>query len=161
MEQVINNLLTNAIKYTPPGGAICISVKPIDGTAELRVRDNGIGMAPELLPRVFDLFTQSDRALDRSQGGLGIGLTLVRSLIEMHDGHVIAKSDGAGTQSSGVHHHAPAPRRRLPRPRTAGFAEAGKRSSPTAKGPPRSWRSKINPTPAARYSASSKSGATR
>ena len=97
LEQVINNLLTNAVKYTPPAGQIEIDVHPDDGSAVLCVRDNGIGIPPELLPRVFDLFTQSERALDRSQGGLGIGLTLVRALIEMHGGSVKVESDGPGT----------------------------------------------------------------
>ena len=104
MEQVINNLLTNAIKYTPPGGRIEARVDATGGgggggEAILRVRDNGIGMSPELLPRVFDLFTQAERALDRSQGGLGIGLTLVRALVEMHGGRVSVHSDGPGKGS--------------------------------------------------------------
>ncbi|HYO10726.1 MAG TPA: hybrid sensor histidine kinase/response regulator [Tepidisphaeraceae bacterium] len=113
LEQVINNLLTNAIKYTPPGGKISLSVATSDAgdnavsagremQAVLRVRDNGMGIPPELLPRVFELFTQADRALDRAQGGLGIGLTLVRSLIEMHDGKVEARSGGAGAGSEFV-----------------------------------------------------------
>jgi signal transduction histidine kinase/CheY-like chemotaxis protein len=102
MEQVINNLLTNAIKYTQPGGKIHLDVKEKDKDAIIRVRDNGMGIAPELLPRVFDLFTQADRALDRAQGGLGIGLTLVRSLVEMHDGQVVAHSDGPGKGSEFV-----------------------------------------------------------
>jgi signal transduction histidine kinase/ActR/RegA family two-component response regulator len=96
LEQVINNLLTNAIKYTPAGGKIELSVTGKDGAATLRVRDNGMGIASELLPRVFDLFTQSERALDRSQGGLGIGLTLVRALVEMHGGDVSVQSAGPG-----------------------------------------------------------------
>jgi signal transduction histidine kinase len=102
MEQVINNLLTNAVKYTQPGGKIHLDVKEKDKDAIIRVRDNGMGIAPELLPRVFDLFTQADRALDRAQGGLGIGLTLVRSLVEMHDGQVVAHSDGPGEGSEFV-----------------------------------------------------------
>jgi signal transduction histidine kinase/ActR/RegA family two-component response regulator len=102
MEQVVNNLLTNAIKYTPAGGQIIVSVEPDDGHASLRVRDNGMGITPELLPRVFELFTQAERALDRSQGGLGIGLTLVRALVEMHDGHVTVSSDGPGRGSEFV-----------------------------------------------------------
>jgi signal transduction histidine kinase/ActR/RegA family two-component response regulator len=102
MEQVINNLLTNAIKYTPAGGKIIVSVQPDDEHAELRVRDNGMGITPELLPRVFELFTQAERALDRSQGGLGIGLTLVRALVEMHDGQVSVQSDGPGRGSEFV-----------------------------------------------------------
>jgi signal transduction histidine kinase/ActR/RegA family two-component response regulator len=99
LEQVINNLLTNAVKYTPPGGGkIEIEVdSDADGWATLRVCDNGIGITPDLLPRVFDLFTQSDRTLDRAQGGLGIGLTLVRALIDMHGGQVTVESDGPGT----------------------------------------------------------------
>jgi two-component system, sensor histidine kinase len=99
MEQVVNNLLTNAIKYTPAGGKIVVSVHPIDGHAEVRVCDNGMGITPDLLPRVFELFTQAERALDRSQGGLGIGLTLVRALVEMHEGHVTVQSDGPGRGS--------------------------------------------------------------
>src|SRR5688500_2935727 len=96
LEQVVNNLLTNAIKYTPPGGRITVAVGVADGDeAELRVRDNGIGITRELLPRVFDLFAQAERSLDRAQGGLGIGLTLVRSLVDMHGGSVAAHSDGA------------------------------------------------------------------
>ena len=102
MEQVVNNLLTNAIKYTPAGGKITVSVQPDDGHALLRVRDNGMGITPELLPRVFELFTQAERALDRSQGGLGIGLTLVRALVEMHDGQVTVSSDGPGRGSEFV-----------------------------------------------------------
>ena len=99
LEQVINNLLTNAIKYTPTGGRIELSVEGDATSAILRLRDNGIGMTPDLLPRVFDLFTQAERALDRSQGGLGIGLTLVRTLVEMHGGHVNVTSEGPGMGS--------------------------------------------------------------
>jgi signal transduction histidine kinase/ActR/RegA family two-component response regulator len=102
MEQVVNNLLTNAIKYTPAGGKIIVSVQPINGHAEVRVRDNGMGITPDLLPRVFELFTQAERALDRSQGGLGIGLTLVRALVEMHEGRVTVHSDGPGHGSEFV-----------------------------------------------------------
>src|SRR5262249_30812448 len=89
LEQIVNNLLTNAIKYTPPGGRIEVSVG-LDGEKLIvvRVRDNGIGIAPELLGRVFDLFIQAEPSLDRSKGGLGIGLTLVRALVEMHEGEV-------------------------------------------------------------------------
>jgi signal transduction histidine kinase/CheY-like chemotaxis protein len=96
LEQIISNLLTNAVKYTPPGGRIDIDVHGQDATAVLCVRDNGIGILPELLPRVFDLFTQSERTLDRAQGGLGVGLTLVRALVEMHGGTVQVESDGPG-----------------------------------------------------------------
>ena len=97
--QVIGNLLTNAAKYTPRGGHIGISAAVESGRAVIRVRDNGVGIAPALLPRVFDLFVQADDSVSRSQGGLGIGLTLVKSLVEMHGGTVEARSDGAGQGS--------------------------------------------------------------
>ena len=83
---MLANLLNNAAKYTEPGGRIALEAGREGDEAVVRVRDNGIGIAPELLPRVFDLFAQADRSLDRCQGGLGIGLTLVRSLVEMHGG---------------------------------------------------------------------------
>ncbi|HTL30568.1 MAG TPA: ATP-binding protein [Tepidisphaeraceae bacterium] len=99
LEQVFNNLLTNAVKYTPSGGKIWVTVEAPNGEVSLRFKDNGIGMTPELLPRVFELFTQADRSLDRAQGGMGIGLTLVRSLVEMHGGRVHAHSEGPGRGS--------------------------------------------------------------
>jgi PAS domain S-box-containing protein len=92
LEQVVVNLLTNAAKYTPEGGRISVTVEQADNEAVLRVRDTGVGIAPELLPRIFDLFTQAERSLDRSQGGLGIGLCLVQRLVEMHQGQVEAHS---------------------------------------------------------------------
>ena len=92
LEQVLVNLLTNAAKYTDEGGHIWLTVRQEGDAAVLRVRDTGIGIAPELLPRVFDLFTQAERALDRSQGGLGIGLSLVQRLVELHGGTVEASS---------------------------------------------------------------------
>ncbi|MDB5931143.1 MAG: hypothetical protein JWR60_2850 [Polaromonas sp.] len=92
LEQVMVNLLTNAAKYTDEGGRIMLSVQTEGDTAVLRVRDTGIGIAAELLPRVFDLFTQAERSLDRSQGGLGIGLCLVQRLVELHGGSVSANS---------------------------------------------------------------------
>ena len=94
LEQVIVNLLNNAAKYTDPGGLIRLSVSSTGGEAVLKVWDNGLGMPPELLPRVFDLFTQVDATLSRSHGGLGVGLALVRTLVEMHDGRVQAYSAG-------------------------------------------------------------------
>jgi two-component system CheB/CheR fusion protein len=94
LEQVLANLLNNAAKYTEPGGRIWLSAQRENDHVLLRVRDTGIGIPPKLLPRVFDLFTQGDRSLDRSQGGLGIGLTLVRSLVEMHGGTVEVHSEG-------------------------------------------------------------------
>jgi signal transduction histidine kinase len=99
LEQVLGNLIRNAAKYTDPGGRIEVAATREDGEAVVRVRDNGIGIAPELLPKVFDLFIQGEQALDRSGGGLGIGLTLVRRLIEMHGGRVEARSDGLGKGS--------------------------------------------------------------
>ena len=92
LEQVVVNLLSNAAKYTEDGGHIRLTVRQEGDVAVLRVRDNGIGISAELLPRIFDLFTQAERSLDRSQGGLGIGLCLVRRLIELHGGTVSAES---------------------------------------------------------------------
>ena len=92
LEQVLVNLLTNAAKYTDAGGRIALSVERTGDTTVLRVSDSGIGIAPDLLPHIFDLFTQAERSLDRSQGGLGIGLCLVRQLVELHGGTVEAHS---------------------------------------------------------------------
>jgi PAS domain S-box-containing protein len=92
LEQVLVNLLTNAAKYTDYGGHIWLIVQEEDDACVLRVRDTGIGITPELLPRIFDLFTQAARSLSRSQGGLGIGLCLVHRLVEMHGGTVEAHS---------------------------------------------------------------------
>jgi signal transduction histidine kinase len=94
MAQVLSNLLNNAAKYTDEGGEISLSAEQAGREVLIRVRDNGIGIAAELLPHVFDMFTQADQTLSRSRGGLGIGLTLVRSLVEMHDGRVGVHSDG-------------------------------------------------------------------
>ncbi|PQO46916.1 PAS domain S-box protein [Blastopirellula marina] len=102
MVQVVSNLLNNAAKYTDPGGRIQIEVEQTDDKAQIRITDDGIGIEPELTAHVFDLFTQSSRALDRAQGGLGIGLTLVRNLVEMHQGTVQVKSNGAGKGSQFV-----------------------------------------------------------
>lgn len=98
-EQVINNLVVNAAKYTPKGGNIAIVTRGDDGRAMLRVSDDGVGIPAELLPEVFGLFTQGEQALDRAQGGLGIGLTLVRRLVEMHGGEVRATSPGVNKGS--------------------------------------------------------------
>jgi len=92
LEQVVVNLLTNAAKYTADGGHISLAVQQDGDEAVLRVRDTGVGIAPELLPHIFDLFTQAERSLDRSQGGLGIGLCLVQRLVEMHGGAIEAHS---------------------------------------------------------------------
>jgi two-component system CheB/CheR fusion protein len=99
LEQVFANLLHNAAKYTEPGGRIEVRVAREDDHAAVRVRDNGIGIAPELLPHVFELFTQGDRSLDRTRGGLGIGLTLVKRIVELHGGTIEARSEGVGRGS--------------------------------------------------------------
>jgi PAS domain S-box-containing protein len=99
LEQVIGNLITNAAKYTEPGGRIEVIVRREGEQAVLHVRDNGIGIAPEMLSRVFDLFAQAHRGLARSQGGLGIGLTVVRRLVELHGGRVDVRSEGLGRGS--------------------------------------------------------------
>jgi signal transduction histidine kinase len=100
LEQVLTNLLANAAKFTDPGGDIRLSVRAEAGRAVLRVRDNGRGIAPELLPRVFDPFWQDPG--NPVARGLGLGLALVKSLIELHDGNVAARSDGPGTGSEFV-----------------------------------------------------------
>jgi PAS domain S-box-containing protein len=102
LEQVLTNLLNNSAKYTDPGGHISLTVQREGGEAVLRVRDTGIGIAPEMLPRIFDLFVQAERRLDRSQGGVGIGLTLVKKLVELHGGTIQAFSPGLGKGSEFV-----------------------------------------------------------
>ena len=94
LSQVLHNLLDNAAKYTPDGGRIVFDAQVSGPEIEIRVHDNGVGIAPDLLPRVFDLFQQGERSLDRAQGGLGIGLTLVKRLVGLHGGSVEAHSDG-------------------------------------------------------------------
>jgi PAS domain S-box-containing protein len=100
IEQIVTNLIGNSLKFTPPGGAITVSVRSEGQHASLAVKDTGIGIPAEVLPTIFDLFVQSERSLDRSQGGLGIGLTLVRRLVELHGGTVHASSDGSGMGST-------------------------------------------------------------
>jgi len=99
LQQVVSNLLSNAVKYTPDGGQLFVGAWVEAAQAVVSVRDNGIGIEPELLPRVFDLFEQGQRSLDRSQGGLGVGLTLVQRLVRLHGGRVEARSGGAGQGS--------------------------------------------------------------
>ncbi|WP_312518588.1 ATP-binding protein [Massilia sp.] len=100
IEQVVGNLVGNALKYTPAGGTVEIVLTVDEGQARLTVRDDGIGIAPELLPRLFDIFVQGKVTLDRTQGGLGIGLSVVRSLVELHGGSIEAASDGPGKGST-------------------------------------------------------------
>ena len=135
LEQIICNLLNNSIKYTETGGQIWVALEreasdedPPAPEAVLRIRDSGVGIAPEMLSRVFDLFTQAERSLDRSQGGLGIGLSLVRRLVELHGGTIVAHSAGLGQGSEFVVH--------LPlRPESGAPSTDPKRPEATAIGP--------------------------
>ena len=96
--QIVGNLLANAAKFTPPSGRVNVSVDadPDARQAIVRVADSGAGIAPEMLPRLFEPFTQADTTLDRSRGGLGLGLALVKGLVEQHGGRIDAESDGVG-----------------------------------------------------------------
>src|SRR5256712_5560390 len=102
LNQIVGNLLTNAIKYTSPGGTIRVRVGSEEHQAVIGVADTGVGIPPKLLPRMFDLPVQGERRLDRAQGGLGVGLTLVRRLVQLHGGRVEAFSDGPGHRSGVV-----------------------------------------------------------
>ena len=99
LEQIAVNLLTNAAKYTESGGRIRLTAEQDGSDVVIQVRDNGMGIPPEKLPAMFELFVQGDRSAARSEGGLGIGLTLVKSLVEMHGGSVAAASEGPGKGS--------------------------------------------------------------
>jgi signal transduction histidine kinase len=98
--QVFTNLLSNAAKYTPPSGHIAVAIVPGPASVAVRVQDDGLGITSDMLPRIFDIFVQSREAHGRSQGGLGIGLNLVRRLVELHGGTVTAVSAGAGHGSA-------------------------------------------------------------
>ncbi|KQW52263.1 MULTISPECIES: ATP-binding protein [unclassified Roseateles] len=100
LSQSLSNLLNNAAKYTPDGGDISVTLARADGEAVLAVRDSGVGLPPDMIARVFDMFAQVNRSLSRAQGGLGIGLALVRSLVTMHGGRVSAASAGPGQGST-------------------------------------------------------------
>ncbi len=100
LEQIFENLLNNAAKYTESGGQISVTAERRDGQAIVSIKDSGVGIAPELLPHIFELFTQADCTLDRAEGGLGIGLTIVKSIVEMHDGKVEAITEGPGKGST-------------------------------------------------------------
>jgi two-component system, sensor histidine kinase len=100
LEQIATNLIDNALKYTPAGGEIDITIALEGGDVVLQVRDSGVGIAPDLLPHVFDVFVQGAISIDRSQGGLGIGLSLVRRLVELHGGSVSASSAGTSSGST-------------------------------------------------------------
>ena len=94
LEQVVYNLLTNAFKFTPPGGRVEVSVAADGGELVLTIRDTGSGIAPDFLPHVFEPFAQAETSLARGRGGLGIGLTLVKAIVELHGGSVEARSEG-------------------------------------------------------------------
>ena len=100
IEQVITNILTNAVKYTPAGGEIRVALRADGADAVLSIEDSGCGIAPSLLPFIFDMYVQADQTMDRARGGLGIGLALVRRLVELHGGTVNASSDGEGHGST-------------------------------------------------------------
>jgi PAS domain S-box-containing protein len=129
--QVFGNLVNNAAKYTDSGGHIALTVAAENGEAVVRVRDDGMGMSPELLAQAFDLFVQETRSLDRAQGGLGIGVTMARTLVKMHGGSVRAFSDGPGRGSEFVV--------RLPLALQAEGPPAGG-AAPTIKAPSRALR---------------------
>jgi len=99
LSQVFSNLLQNAVKYTQEGGEIVIEVRALQSTVEIKIRDDGMGISPEALPHVFELFTQEKQTLGREGGGLGIGLTIVRRMVEAHGGTVEAESAGVGLGS--------------------------------------------------------------
>jgi len=100
LSQALANLLNNAAKYTERGGQIALIIEPPQaGTIVFRVADTGAGIPPEMLPHVFDTFSQVDRLLNRAHGGLGIGLSLVHGLVHLHGGHVEARSEGLGRGS--------------------------------------------------------------
>jgi CheY-like chemotaxis protein len=128
LEQVLANLLNNAAKYTEPGGHITLSAAAEGHEAVIRVRDNGLGIAADMLPRVFDLFMQANSTLDRAQGGLGIGLTLVRRLVELHGGKVEVHSEGLGHGSEFVV--------RLPLPEQPAAVPAAEPDAPAAAARP-------------------------
>ncbi len=127
---VRGNLLTNAAKYTEANGRIRLTALREGNEAVLRVRDRGIGIAPDMLPRIFKLFVQVDHATARSQGGVGIGLTLVKNLVEMHNGTVEAKSEGLGKGTEFVV-WLPLSTRGRDEPEEQEFAEQGQVTPPT------------------------------
>jgi signal transduction histidine kinase/ActR/RegA family two-component response regulator len=102
LDQVVGNLLSNAVKYTPRGGTVAVTIEASGASAMLRVRDTGIGIPPDMLERIFDTFSQVDASMSRSEGGLGLGLSLVRGLVALHGGEVHARSDGPGRGSEFV-----------------------------------------------------------
>jgi PAS domain S-box-containing protein len=128
IEQVVTNLLSNSIKYTDPGGRIRVRAAREGDEAIVEVTDNGIGIDPSMLPRIFDLFIQAERRVDRSVGGVGVGLTLVRKIVELHGGRVVASSPGPGRGSRFL---VSLPLRRTP------AAAAGPAATPPLRAEPR------------------------
>ena len=104
LSQVVTNILHNAVKYTPPGGKITVSTQKYGSEATISIRDNGIGILPEIQAKIFDLFSQSPGAMGREEGGIGIGLSISRKLIEMHGGRIEVFSEGAGRGSEFIIH---------------------------------------------------------
>jgi CheY-like chemotaxis protein/anti-sigma regulatory factor (Ser/Thr protein kinase) len=102
LAQVVANLLTNAARYTDPGGQVHLDARRSGDDVVIRVKDNGVGISAELLPHVFDLFVQGKRSVERAQGGLGLGLTIVKNLVGLHRGSVVARSEGPGKGSEFV-----------------------------------------------------------
>lgn len=132
LEQILVNLLSNSAKYTRPGGHIQVAADVEGGRVWTSVRDDGIGIDPDLLPQVFELFTQAEQGLDRAQGGLGIGLALVKRLVELHGGTVIARSSGPGAGSEFIV--------RLPALKDEAASSVAQRPTPNAPLPPSSFR---------------------
>jgi signal transduction histidine kinase len=127
--QVLANLLNNAAKYTPTGGTVAISLEQEGTEAVFRVRDTGIGIPADMLEKVFEMFTQVDSGLDRAHGGLGVGLTLVREIVNLHQGTIRVSSDGPGCGSEFTV--------RIPGTVGGEIAERADRCEATATGPPR------------------------
>jgi signal transduction histidine kinase/ActR/RegA family two-component response regulator len=100
--QIITNIVGNAIKYTPEGGHVIVELEKLDDAAHVRVKDDGVGIAPDRITTIFELFAQAENAIGRAQGGMGIGLALVRNLLQLHGGSITAKSDGVGHGSEFV-----------------------------------------------------------
>ncbi len=130
LSQVFTNLLSNAAKFSPEHALIEVRAETHGSQVVVSIRDQGVGLSPEELPQIFDLFMQADHSLDRSQGGLGVGLTIVRRLVEMHDGEVEARSDGLGRGSQFI----------VRLPRYEGSEEPGRESSSSAQNPSASRR---------------------
>ncbi|HEY0787325.1 MAG TPA: hybrid sensor histidine kinase/response regulator, partial [Thermoanaerobaculia bacterium] len=127
VDQIVTNLLTNAIKYTPEGGHVTVDLQEREGEALIRVTDDGVGIAPDRIGAIFELFAQADNAIGRAQGGMGIGLALVRDLAQLHGGGVAARSDGEGHGSEFV----------VTLPLAAGVPDAEEAGAPRmATGPP-------------------------